>query len=120
LFLPCILRNFCHFGRLSSLFLNDKAFPMNVQKEIKRINEKEQRLGLEAGKSSWHDDYKESPFVYVGGLSYRLNEGDLKVAFSQFGTVNHLNLIRDKKNWQDKRFCIRRLRRPTIHRSCSG
>jgi len=78
---------------------------MNVQKEIKRINDREQRLGIE-GKDSWHEDYKDSSFIYVGGLSYRLNEGDLKVAFSQWGTVNHINLIRDKKTGKTRGFAF--------------
>jgi len=63
-------------------------------------------LGIEAGKASWHDDYKDSPYIYVGGLSYRLNEGDIKVAFSQWGTINHLNLIRDKKTGKTKGFAF--------------
>ncbi len=55
---------------------------MNVVKEIQRINEKEALLGL-SGKASWHDKYKDSAYVFVGGLDYGLTEGDVICVFSQ-------------------------------------
>lgn len=56
---------------------------MNVIKEIKRINEREIALGL--GQSgSWHDRYKHSAYIYVGGLDFELTEGDVITVFSQY------------------------------------
>lgn len=51
-----------------------------------------------AASSSWHKDYKSSPFVFIGGLAYELTEGDIICAFSQWGEVFHINLIRDRKS----------------------
>ena len=52
----------------------------SVVKEINAINQKELELGLTA---SWHDDYKDSARVFVGGLSKDLSEGDVITILSQ-------------------------------------
>uniref|UniRef100_A0A6B2LBB0 RRM domain-containing protein n=1 Tax=Arcella intermedia TaxID=1963864 RepID=A0A6B2LBB0_9EUKA len=70
------------------------------------MNERELNLGIESVVSSWHGDYKDSNFVFVGGLSFRLNEGDVKVVFSQWGTVVHVNLIREKKTGKSKGYAF--------------
>lgn len=59
---------------------------MNVVQEIKRLNEKElaRGTGLEG---SWHDQYKDSAWVYVGGLDVQLSEGDVLCVMSQWGEV---------------------------------
>ncbi|SCZ87389.1 BZ3500_MvSof-1268-A1-R1_Chr2-2g04855 [Microbotryum saponariae] len=54
--------------------------------EIKRINAKQLDLG-EAG--SWHDQYKDSAYIYVGGLPFQLTEGDVITIFSQQVTPPH-------------------------------
>ncbi len=59
---------------------------MNVVKEIERINEKEARLGVSL-EGSWHEQYKDSAYVYVGGLDYGLTEGDVIAVFSQYGLM---------------------------------
>ena len=33
---------------------------------------------------SWHDEYKDSAYVFIGGLNYELTEGDVITIFSQF------------------------------------
>jgi len=71
---------------------------MNVIQEIKRINERELGQGVKGGDTaSWHHRYKDSAYVFIGGLDYRLTEGDLLAVFSQFGEVVDLNLCREKK-----------------------
>jgi RNA-binding motif X-linked protein 2 len=61
---------------------------MNVVREIERLNEKELQKG---GKGpSWHDEYKDSAWIYVGGLPYDLSEGDVICVFSQWGEVGGL------------------------------
>src|SRR4051812_27237182 len=58
---------------------------MNVTKEIKKINEKELELALSGGSGgSWHDDYKGSPYIFAGNLSFELTEGDIVQVFSQY------------------------------------
>jgi RNA-binding motif X-linked protein 2 len=66
-----------------------------VVREINKINQRELELGV---KGSWHDEYKgeyshdngdyqrlspDSAYVFVGGLSYDLTEGDVITIMSQ-------------------------------------
>lgn len=70
---------------------------MNVQAEITRINTVELLSGVSAsGVGSWHDDYRNSAYVFIGGLHHDLTEGDVLAVFSQFGEVVDLNLLRHK------------------------
>jgi RNA-binding motif X-linked protein 2 len=78
---------------------------MNVVKEIKRINEKEIQLGL-SEQSSWHVKYKDSAYIFVGGLDYELTEGDVLTVFSQYGEIVDINLVRDKETGKSKGFCF--------------
>jgi len=66
---------------------------MNVVKEINSINQRELELG---GSASWHDEYKDSAYIFVGGLPYGLTEGDLITIFSQYGEIMDVNMPRDK------------------------
>ncbi|KAI9357697.1 hypothetical protein DFJ73DRAFT_191192 [Zopfochytrium polystomum] len=69
---------------------------MNNIKAIAKLNERELERNL-TDNASWHDQYKDSAYVYVGGLPYNLTEGDIIVVFSQWGEVVDINLVRDKK-----------------------
>ena len=42
--------------------------------------------------------------IYVGNLSYKATEDDLKSAFSRFGEVTSASIIRDKVSGQPKGF----------------
>ena len=42
--------------------------------------------------------------IYVGNLAYSVTESDLKEAFSEFGEVASVNLIKDKFSGQSKGF----------------
>jgi RNA-binding motif X-linked protein 2 len=51
---------------------------MNVVQEISRITTLELENGIYGGKpGSWHNKYKDSAWVYIGGLSDELSEGDI-------------------------------------------
>lgn len=71
---------------------------MNVIREIERINATELENGIYggSGKGSWHEKYKNSAWVYVGGLPYELTEGDIICVMSQWGEVEDINLVREK------------------------
>lgn len=71
---------------------------MNVVKEIAKITEEELKLGIYGGisKGSWHDKYKDSAWVFLGGFSYELSEGDIICVMSQWGEIEDINLIREK------------------------
>lgn len=78
---------------------------MNVIAEIHRINERELELGVPY-EGSWHQKYKESAWVYVGGLPYELTEGDVICVLSQFGEIEDINLVRDGKTGKSKGFAF--------------
>ncbi|KIL70344.1 hypothetical protein M378DRAFT_7215 [Amanita muscaria Koide BX008] len=75
---------------------------MNVVKEIDRINQRELDLGVQG--ASWHDDYKDSAYIFIGGLHYDLTEGDVITMFSQYGEVMDINLPREKETGKTKGF----------------
>ena len=56
---------------------------MNVIKEIQRINERELEMGVAGTTTSWHDEYKDSAWVYIGGFTKEFSEGDLICVMSQ-------------------------------------
>ncbi|DBA03129.1 TPA: hypothetical protein N0F65_003376 [Lagenidium giganteum] len=78
---------------------------MNVIAEIQRINERELEMGVPY-EASWHQKYKESAWVYVGGLPYELTEGDVLCVMSQFGEIEDINLVRDGKTGKSQGFAF--------------
>ncbi|XP_062916789.1 RNA-binding motif protein, X-linked 2 [Mobula hypostoma] len=81
---------------------------MNALTKVKLINElndREAQLGIQ-DKVSWHSEYKDSAWVFLGGLPYELTEGDIICVFSQYGEVVNINLVRDKKTGKSKGFCF--------------
>jgi RNA recognition motif-containing protein len=42
--------------------------------------------------------------IYVGNLDYAVTEDELKQAFSEFGQVDSVNIIKDKYSGQSKGF----------------
>lgn len=77
--------------------------PMTNVKNISKLNEREIKLGINAS-CSWHKIYQKSPWVFIGGLDYELTEGDVICVFSQYGEVEDINLVRDKKTGKSKGF----------------
>ncbi|TFY74417.1 hypothetical protein EWM64_g9595, partial [Hericium alpestre] len=75
---------------------------MNVVREISKINERELDLGLSG--ASWHDEYKDSAYIFAGGLPFDLTEGDVITIFSQYGEVMDINMPRDKETGKSKGF----------------
>lgn len=45
---------------------------MNVVREIQKLNEKELELGLSGRGGSYHDDYKDSAWIFVGNLDFEV------------------------------------------------
>ena len=42
--------------------------------------------------------------IYVGNLDYAVTEDDLKQAFSEYGQIDSVNIIKDKYSGQSKGF----------------
>jgi RNA-binding motif X-linked protein 2 len=56
--------------------------------------------------ASWHRDYSDTAFIYIGGLDSQLSEGDVITIFSQYGEPVFLNLVRDKETGKSKGFAF--------------
>ncbi|KAI8844827.1 hypothetical protein BC829DRAFT_354208, partial [Chytridium lagenaria] len=74
-------------------------------KAIQKLNEIEISKNIQ-DEGSWHTQYADSAYVYVGGLPYQLTEGDLICVFLRMGEVVDLNLVRDKKTGKSKGFAF--------------
>ena len=79
---------------------------MHTTKTIKNFTEMELKKGIETTGGSWHDDYKDSAYIFIGNLNYQMNEGDLAVVFSQYGEIVDIHLIRDKATGKSKGFAF--------------
>ncbi|KAK9383996.1 uncharacterized protein V2V93DRAFT_316414, partial [Kockiozyma suomiensis] len=75
------------------------------ERRIAKLNEQELAAGVsEAG--SWHNDYKDSAFIFVGSLPFNLTEGDVLAIFSQYGNPVFVDLMRDKDTGKSKGFAF--------------
>jgi RNA-binding motif X-linked protein 2 len=74
---------------------------------LNKINERELDLNIAGNlNKSWHQNYSDSSWIYIGGLPYELNEGDVLAVFSQYGEIVNINLIRDSKTGKSKGFAF--------------
>ncbi|KAE8583872.1 hypothetical protein XENTR_v10020715 [Xenopus tropicalis] len=79
--------------------------PLTKVKLINELNAREASLGVKDS-VSWHQDYKDSAWLFIGGLPYELSEGDIICVFSQYGEVVNINLVRDKSSGRSRGFCF--------------
>ncbi|KAJ8670251.1 hypothetical protein QAD02_001510 [Eretmocerus hayati] len=77
---------------------------MNPMTNVKNIAKLSQQQIDSNHKTSWHDEYKSSAWIFIGGLPYDLTEGDVIAVFSQYGEVVNINLVRDKDTGKQKGF----------------
>lgn len=78
--------------------------PLTNIKNVIKMNDRELEMGLSGTKNSWHMQYRDSAWIFLGGLPYELTEGDLLSVFSQYGEIVHINLIRDHQTGNSKGF----------------
>ncbi len=76
---------------------------MNAIRQTALLNKRELENAIPPS-ASWHVDYRDTAWVYIGGLPLDLSEGDVVTIFSQFGNPTHLNMIRDKETGKTKGF----------------
>ncbi|KAL2219994.1 hypothetical protein M432DRAFT_517120, partial [Thermoascus aurantiacus ATCC 26904] len=78
---------------------------MNSIRQIQALNKRELENAVPP-EASWHADYRDTAWIYIGGLPYELSEGDIVTIFSQFGEPVHVNLIRDKETGKSRGFAF--------------
>ncbi|KAF8819028.1 Rna-binding protein [Cardiosporidium cionae] len=81
-----------------------KLSERELKSEAKRIASS--HSANENSLSSWHSQYKNSAYIFIGGLSYRLSEGDVIIVFSQWGEPVDVHIVRDKQTGASKGFAF--------------
>merc|ERR1712083_697097 len=79
---------------------------MGNMRNLNKMNDRELEMGLSGTTQSWHNEYKDSAWIFVGGLPYDLTEGDIICVFSQYGEIVHINLVRDLATGKSKGFAF--------------
>lgn len=95
----------CLETRPAAILGYKKDGSMNRVEQVAKVNERELELGIAGTSASWHEKYRESAWVYVGGLSSELSEGDVICVLSQFGEVEDLNMPRERKTGKPRGWC---------------
>ena len=67
--------------------------PLTQIKNTQKATQREVAAGF-SDSASWHAKFKHSAYVFAGGLTYSLTEGDLLAIFAQYGEVVDINLVR--------------------------
>lgn len=76
-----------------------------MRNQATQLNAKELRNDMKEN-TSWHDPYKNSPHIYIGGIPFELNEGDILTVFAQYGKIKNINLVREKDTQKSKGFAF--------------
>lgn len=106
--LPCQAPSFVKSPRPRSRFLDilqTARLPanMNSVRAIQQLNKRELEAGI-SPEGSWHTDYRDTAFIYIGGLAFELSEGDIITIFSQYGEPVWVKLARDKETGKSRGF----------------
>ncbi|KAM5442338.1 hypothetical protein MferCBS31731_002713 [Microsporum ferrugineum] len=78
---------------------------MNAIRQIEALNKRELESAV-SPEASWHADYRDTAYIYIGGLPFDISEGDILTIFSQYGNPVHLNLVRDKETGKSRGFAF--------------
>lgn len=78
---------------------------MNAIRQTQALNRRELENATPPS-ASWHADYRDTAWIYIGGLPLDLTEGDVVTIFSQYGSPTHLNMIRDRETGKPKGFAF--------------
>eukprot|EP00536_Pseudo-nitzschia_multiseries_P006063 jgi/Psemu1/168305/gw1.125.110.1 len=79
---------------------------MNTIREIETINQQELDRGIAGTKASWHSQFANSAWVYVGNLDHQLTEGDVLCVMSQYGEIEDVHLVREEDTGKSRGFAF--------------
>lgn len=79
---------------------------MSQSRNIQKINNAELEAGIVKPELSWHNDYKDQAYIFIGGLNRGLTEGDILTVFAQYGVPVDILLVRDKHTGDSKGFAF--------------
>ncbi|GBG62133.1 hypothetical protein CBR_g29333 [Chara braunii] len=79
--------------------------PLTQVKNTQKATQREVDAGIQDG-ASWHARYKDSAYIFAGGLPYDLTEGDLLAVFAQYGEMVDVNLVRDRDTGKSRGFAF--------------
>lgn len=77
---------------------------MNAIHKINAINKQELERNV-PDHASWHADYSDTSYIYIGNLHESLAEKDILAIFSQYGNPTHINLVKNKETGKPRGFC---------------
>jgi len=80
------------------------AATMNGIRKINDINQKELQQNV-SEKASWHYDYRDTSYIFIGNLPLLLVEHDIITIFSQWGVPTHIHLVKDRETRKSRGFC---------------
>lgn len=72
--------------------------------KIQKINDKELQSGILSPSQSWHNEYKDTAYIYIGNLNRELTEGDILTVFSEYGVPVDVILSRDENTGESQGF----------------
>ncbi|ABN67796.2 predicted protein [Scheffersomyces stipitis CBS 6054] len=78
---------------------------MNSIQKINAINQKELATNT-SYKASWHYDYRDTNYIYIGNIASDIEEKDIITIFSQYGVPTHINMIKDKETGRHRGFAF--------------
>lgn len=78
---------------------------MNAIRQTQLLNKRELENAIPPS-ASWHADYRDTAYIYIGGIPLDVSEGDVVTIFSQYGNPTHINMVRDKETGKSKGFAF--------------
>lgn len=82
---------------------------MNSIRKVNEINQRELANNV-SDEASWHYDYRDTLYIFIGSLHTDLAEIDIIKIFSQYGIPTHINLVKDRDLGKSRGFAYLKYR----------